>query len=64
VVKAPGSGRRLARKVESIVILLSIPLPIRCGPCKLIAPKVYELAAQNLDVVFLKLNCNDNNKVG
>ncbi|KAI3746146.1 hypothetical protein L6452_08569 [Arctium lappa] len=34
-----------------------------CGPCKVIAPKFQELAEKNLDVVFLKLDCNQDNKV-
>nr|AFK37418.1 unknown [Lotus japonicus] len=33
-----------------------------CGPCKVIAPKYQELAEKNLDVVFLKLDCNQDNK--
>ena len=35
----------------------------RCGPCKLIAPKIEALAAEMTDVVFLKLDCNQMNKV-
>lgn len=35
----------------------------RCGPCKVIAPKYKELAEKYLDVVFLKLDCNQDNKV-
>ncbi|CAI5508808.1 unnamed protein product [Closterium sp. Naga37s-1] len=34
-----------------------------CGPCKLLAPKVEALAEEMQDVVFLKLDCNQNNKV-
>ncbi|KAI3750852.1 hypothetical protein L2E82_21718 [Cichorium intybus] len=33
-----------------------------CGPCKIIAPKFQELAEKYLDVVFLKLDCNQDNK--
>ncbi|XP_074310663.1 thioredoxin F-type, chloroplastic [Silene latifolia] len=33
-----------------------------CGPCKVIAPKVEELAQKNHDVIFLKLDCNQENK--
>ncbi|KAK3416065.1 hypothetical protein EUGRSUZ_H01629 [Eucalyptus grandis] len=33
-----------------------------CGPCKIIAPKFQELAEKYLDVVFLKLDCNQENK--
>ncbi|XVE90619.1 hypothetical protein DITRI_Ditri20bG0092300 [Diplodiscus trichospermus] len=33
-----------------------------CGPCKVIAPKFQELAKKYLDVVFLKLDCNQENK--
>ncbi|KAI7751320.1 hypothetical protein M8C21_002880 [Ambrosia artemisiifolia] len=33
-----------------------------CGPCKIIAPRFQELAEKNLDVVFLKLDCNQENK--
>ncbi|KAI3706012.1 hypothetical protein L1987_76264 [Smallanthus sonchifolius] len=33
-----------------------------CGPCKIIAPKFQELAENYLDVVFLKLDCNQENK--
>ncbi|KAE8706418.1 Thioredoxin F-type [Hibiscus syriacus] len=33
-----------------------------CGPCKVIAPKYQELSEKYLDVVFLKLDCNQENK--
>ncbi|XP_058102560.1 thioredoxin F-type, chloroplastic-like [Magnolia sinica] len=33
-----------------------------CGPCKLMAPKFQELSQKYLDVVFLKLDCNQENK--
>ncbi|XP_071710876.1 thioredoxin F-type, chloroplastic-like [Rutidosis leptorrhynchoides] len=33
-----------------------------CGPCKIMAPKFEGLAEQYLDVVFLKLDCNQENK--
>ncbi|EHA8590664.1 Thioredoxin F2, chloroplastic [Cocos nucifera] len=33
-----------------------------CGPCKVIAPKFQELSEKHLDVVFLKLDCNQENK--
>ncbi|XP_031109172.1 thioredoxin F-type, chloroplastic-like [Ipomoea triloba] len=33
-----------------------------CGPCKVIAPKFEELSAKYLDVVFLKLDCNQDNR--
>lgn len=33
-----------------------------CGPCKVIAPKFQELSKKYLDVVFLKLDCNQDNK--
>ena len=33
-----------------------------CGPCKVIAPKFKELSEKYLDVVFLKLDCNQENK--
>ncbi|GJP35465.1 hypothetical protein CLOM_g19985 [Closterium sp. NIES-68] len=33
-----------------------------CGPCKLLAPKVEALAEEMPDVVFMKLDCNQNNK--
>ncbi|EXC29957.1 Thioredoxin F-type [Morus notabilis] len=33
-----------------------------CGPCKVIAPKFQELSEKYLDVVFLKLDCNQDNK--
>ncbi|GLT75649.1 hypothetical protein SLA2020_473540 [Shorea laevis] len=32
------------------------------GPCKLVAPKFQELSEKYLDVVFLKLDCNQENK--
>lgn len=35
----------------------------RCGPCKVIAPLYEELSQKYLDVVFLKLDCNQDNKV-
>ncbi|KAG5527743.1 hypothetical protein RHGRI_028623 [Rhododendron griersonianum] len=34
----------------------------RCGPCKVMAPKFQQLAEKYLDVVFLKLDCNQDNK--
>ncbi|VFQ75111.1 unnamed protein product [Cuscuta campestris] len=33
-----------------------------CGPCKVMAPKFEEMSAKYLDVVFLKLDCNQENK--
>ncbi|WJX77385.1 hypothetical protein P8452_60701 [Trifolium repens] len=33
-----------------------------CGPCKVIGPKYKELSEKYLDVVFLKLDCNQDNK--
>ncbi|PIM98669.1 Thioredoxin [Handroanthus impetiginosus] len=33
-----------------------------CGPCKVIAPKFQELSQKYNDVVFLKLDCNQENK--
>ncbi|KAH9734365.1 hypothetical protein WN944_003362 [Citrus x changshan-huyou] len=33
-----------------------------CGPCKVIAPKFQELAQKYSDVIFLKLDCNQENK--
>jgi thiol-disulfide isomerase/thioredoxin len=33
-----------------------------CGPCKLIAPKIEALAEEYPDVVFLRLDCNQENK--
>ncbi|KAM0947010.1 putative monodehydroascorbate reductase (NADH) [Dioscorea sansibarensis] len=33
-----------------------------CGPCKVMAPKFQELSENYLDVVFLKLDCNQENK--
>ncbi|KAF8664967.1 hypothetical protein HU200_054287 [Digitaria exilis] len=33
-----------------------------CGPCKLMAPKFQKMSEKNLDVVFLKLDCNQDNK--
>ncbi|XP_019431639.1 PREDICTED: thioredoxin F-type, chloroplastic-like [Lupinus angustifolius] len=33
-----------------------------CGPCKIIAPKFQELSEKYLDVVFLKLDCNQENR--
>ncbi|WOH07949.1 hypothetical protein DCAR_0727384 [Daucus carota subsp. sativus] len=33
-----------------------------CGPCKIIAPKLAELAQEYSDVVFLKMDCNQDNK--
>lgn len=31
-----------------------------CGPCRMIAPKMVELAQEHCDVVFLKVNVDDN----
>ncbi|KAF8097932.1 hypothetical protein N665_0279s0061 [Sinapis alba] len=33
-----------------------------CGPCKVIAPKYKELSQKYQDMVFLKLDCNEDNK--
>ncbi|XP_047327876.1 thioredoxin F-type, chloroplastic-like [Impatiens glandulifera] len=33
-----------------------------CGPCKIIAPKFIELSEKYQDVVFMKLDCNQENK--
>ncbi|KAJ1261607.1 hypothetical protein BS78_09G043300 [Paspalum vaginatum] len=33
-----------------------------CGPCKVMAPKFQEMSEKDLDVVFLKLDCNQDNK--
>ncbi|CAH8316820.1 unnamed protein product [Eruca vesicaria subsp. sativa] len=33
-----------------------------CGPCKVMAPKYKELSEKYLDMVFLKLDCNEENK--
>ncbi|KAK4748733.1 hypothetical protein SAY87_015319 [Trapa incisa] len=33
-----------------------------CGPCKVMAPKVQELSKKYKDVIFLKLDCNQENK--
>ncbi|KAL2555450.1 Thioredoxin F2 [Forsythia ovata] len=33
-----------------------------CGPCKAMAPKYRELSEKYLDVVFLKLDCNQENR--
>ncbi|KAK3028801.1 hypothetical protein RJ639_039067, partial [Escallonia herrerae] len=33
-----------------------------CGPCKVMAPKFQELSEKYLDVVFMKLDCNQDNK--
>ncbi|OWM72305.1 hypothetical protein CDL15_Pgr018190 [Punica granatum] len=35
---------------------------LKCGPCKIMAPKFQELSEKYLDVVFLKLDCNQENK--
>ncbi|ESQ41631.1 hypothetical protein EUTSA_v10014778mg [Eutrema salsugineum] len=33
-----------------------------CGPCKVMAPKYKELSEKHQDMVFLKLDCNEDNK--
>ncbi|KAG6404723.1 hypothetical protein SASPL_136976 [Salvia splendens] len=33
-----------------------------CGPCKVMAPKFEELSEKHEDIVFLKLDCNQENK--
>lgn len=33
-----------------------------CGPCKIIAPKFQELSEKYDDVLFLKLDCNQDNR--
>ncbi|GJM92111.1 hypothetical protein PR202_ga08542 [Eleusine coracana subsp. coracana] len=33
-----------------------------CGPCKVIAPKFQEMSEKDRDVVFLKLDCNQDNR--
>ncbi|KAJ0079348.1 hypothetical protein Patl1_24031 [Pistacia atlantica] len=42
--------------------LLAYSLWGRCGPCKVMAPKYQELSEKYSDVVFLKLDCNQENK--
>lgn len=37
-------------------------LQCRCGPCKVMAPKFLRLSEEYLDVTFMKLNCNQENK--
>ncbi|CAN0859546.1 Thioredoxin F1, chloroplastic [Linum grandiflorum] len=39
-----------------------LPLSIMCGPCKVMAPKYEELSKKYMDVVFLKLDCNAENR--
>lgn len=34
-----------------------------CGPCKIMYPKIVDLSQKYTDVVFLKLDCNQANKV-
>ncbi|KAF8388532.1 hypothetical protein HHK36_027207 [Tetracentron sinense] len=33
-----------------------------CGPCKVMAPKFQDLSQKYIDVVFMKLDCNQENK--
>ncbi|EFJ10424.1 hypothetical protein SELMODRAFT_183993 [Selaginella moellendorffii] len=33
-----------------------------CGPCKMMFPKIVELSSRYSDVMFLKLDCNQENK--
>ncbi|KAF7039326.1 hypothetical protein CFC21_049341 [Triticum aestivum] len=33
-----------------------------CGPCKVMAPKFQEMSEKDHDVVFLKLDCNQDNR--
>ncbi|XP_047058896.1 thioredoxin F, chloroplastic-like [Lolium rigidum] len=33
-----------------------------CGPCKIMAPKFQEMSENDHDVVFLKLDCNQDNR--
>ncbi|KAI6684354.1 hypothetical protein NL676_030267 [Syzygium grande] len=35
--------------------------PAMCGPCKVMAPKFQELSEKYSDVIFLKLDCNQDN---
>ncbi|MQL79338.1 hypothetical protein Taro_011766 [Colocasia esculenta] len=39
-----------------------IPLLCRCGPCKIMAPKFQDLSEKYVDVLFLKLDCNQENR--
>ncbi|KAF7998353.1 hypothetical protein HCN44_009751 [Aphidius gifuensis] len=34
-----------------------------CGPCKMIAPKYEELSKENTNVVFLKVDVDDNEEI-
>ncbi|KAK2658327.1 hypothetical protein Ddye_004860 [Dipteronia dyeriana] len=34
-----------------------------CGPCKVMAPKFQELSQKYSDVIFLKLDCNQDNRI-
>lgn len=42
---------------------MKLLLDCRCGPCKVIAPKFRDLCEKYEDVVFLKLDCNEENRV-
>lgn len=34
-----------------------------CGPCKMIAPKYEELSKENTNVIFLKVDVDDNEEI-
>ncbi|RWW31848.1 hypothetical protein BHE74_00009954, partial [Ensete ventricosum] len=68
---APRQGRRrqgcrprhvhpmVGHDPSSPAFLISIP---RCGPCKVMAPKFLGLSEKYLDVAFMKLDCNKENR--
>ncbi|KAB1203422.1 Thioredoxin F2, chloroplastic [Morella rubra] len=50
------------QRKSQVRYLAVIGVLFRCGPCKVMAPKFQELSKKYLDVVFLKLDCNQENK--
>ncbi|KAK9087888.1 hypothetical protein Syun_030282 [Stephania yunnanensis] len=50
-----------AAAVEEKIVVLDMYTQW-CGPCKVMAPKFQQLSEKHLDVVFLKLDCNQDNK--
>lgn len=49
--------RELAKSTTQLIVIDYYT--DRCGPCKALAPQLQKMAAENTDVVFVKVNLDD-----